>query len=56
VKPGPASRSYGLAVAQKAGVPKAVIEAARGYLGELESQRGSPDGGPVLSRKGARPL
>ena len=25
VKPGPASRSYGLAVAQKAGVPKAVI-------------------------------
>jgi len=38
VKPGPASRSYGLAVAQKAGVPKAVIEEARRYLRYLERQ------------------
>ena len=38
VKPGPASRSYGLQVAQKAGVPRAVIESARGYLQKLERQ------------------
>jgi DNA mismatch repair protein MutS len=38
VKPGPASRSYGLAVAQKAGVPRCVIDAAREYLGKLERQ------------------
>ena len=39
VKPGPASRSYGLQVAQKAGVPRAVIESARAYLAKLEKQR-----------------
>ena len=38
VKPGPASRSYGLQVAQKAGVPRDVIESARGYLEKLEQQ------------------
>jgi DNA mismatch repair protein MutS len=38
VKPGPASRSYGLAVAQKAGVPREVIETARSYLEKLERQ------------------
>jgi len=38
VKPGPASRSYGLQVAQKAGVPRAVIESARGYLERLEKR------------------
>jgi DNA mismatch repair protein MutS len=38
VKPGPASRSYGLQVAQKAGVPREVIESARGYLERLEKQ------------------
>jgi DNA mismatch repair protein MutS len=37
VKEGPASRSYGLAVAQLAGVPREVIAAAREYLGALES-------------------
>ena len=36
VKPGPASRSYGLQVAQLAGVPREVIASARGYLAELE--------------------
>src|SRR5262245_56870183 len=36
VKPGPASRSYGLQVAQKAGVPKEVVEKARGYLANRE--------------------
>jgi DNA mismatch repair protein MutS len=38
VQPGPASRSYGLAVAQLAGVPREVIGDARRYLAELESQ------------------
>jgi DNA mismatch repair protein MutS len=36
VKEGPASRSYGLAVAQLAGVPREVIAAAREYLASLE--------------------
>ena len=36
VKPGPASRSYGLQVAQLAGVPKEVIASARRYLAALE--------------------
>ncbi|HXC58829.1 MAG TPA: DNA mismatch repair protein MutS, partial [Steroidobacteraceae bacterium] len=39
VREGPASRSYGLAVAKLAGVPREVITAARGYLIELEAQR-----------------
>jgi DNA mismatch repair protein MutS len=39
VKEGPASRSYGLQVAQLAGVPPAVIGEARRYLEQLESQR-----------------
>jgi DNA mismatch repair protein MutS len=39
VKEGPANRSYGLAVAQLAGVPRDVIVAARRYLTALESQR-----------------
>ncbi len=40
VKPGPASRSYGLQVAQLAGIPAPVIHQARGKLRELESQGG----------------
>jgi DNA mismatch repair protein MutS len=39
VKEGPANRSYGLAVAQLAGVPTAVIAEARRYLEHLESER-----------------
>ena len=38
VKPGPANRSYGLQVARLAGVPRAVIGAARQYLAELEAR------------------
>ena len=38
VQPGPASQSYGLQVAQLAGVPPAVIKAARKHLALLESQ------------------
>jgi len=37
VQPGPASQSYGLQVAQLAGVPQAVIRAARKHLAALES-------------------
>ena len=40
VKEGPASRSYGLAVAQLAGVPREVIAAAREYLAALEGGAG----------------
>ncbi|MFL6708023.1 MAG: DNA mismatch repair protein MutS, partial [Massilia sp.] len=38
VEAGPASQSYGLQVAQLAGVPPAVIKAARKHLARLESQ------------------
>ena len=37
VLPGPASQSYGLAVAQLAGVPTPVIQRAREHLGRLET-------------------
>ncbi len=39
VKEGPADRSYGLQVAQLAGVPVGVIAAARAYLERLEAER-----------------
>ena len=39
VKPGPANRSFGLAVAQLAGVPRPVIARARDYLQALEATR-----------------
>ena len=39
VKEGPANRSYGLQVAQLAGVPREVIAQARRYLEALEAQR-----------------
>ncbi|HEY5103173.1 MAG TPA: DNA mismatch repair protein MutS, partial [Steroidobacteraceae bacterium] len=39
VKSGPANRSYGLQVAQLAGVPAAVIQQARHYLETLEAER-----------------
>ncbi|MDQ8037327.1 MAG: DNA mismatch repair protein MutS [Pedobacter sp.] len=38
VKEGPASQSYGLQVAQLAGIPAAVIHNARGKLAQLENQ------------------
>lgn len=41
VEDGPASQSYGLQVAQLAGVPQAVIKQARKKLGELESAKGA---------------
>jgi DNA mismatch repair protein MutS len=44
VKDGPANRSYGLQVAQLAGVPREVIAQARRYLEMLESQRDRNEG------------
>jgi DNA mismatch repair protein MutS len=44
VKPGPASRSYGLQVAQLAGVPKEVIASARRFLHQLEGSASGEEG------------
>ncbi len=38
VEPGPASRSYGVEVAKRAGVPEAVLKDARGELERLEAR------------------
>src|SRR5690606_4524754 len=40
VKPGPANQSYGLQVAQLAGIPAEVISSARAKLRQLESDEG----------------
>ncbi|HET7811010.1 MAG TPA: DNA mismatch repair protein MutS [Steroidobacteraceae bacterium] len=55
VKEGPASRSYGLAVAQLAGVPREVIAAAREYLVALESggAHATPDARATRTRQRA---
>jgi DNA mismatch repair protein MutS len=50
VREGPANRSFGLAVAQLAGVPRPVIVRAREYLQELEASR---DGSRHLARGAA---
>jgi DNA mismatch repair protein MutS len=52
VKEGPASRSYGLAVAQLAGVPREVIAAAREYLAALE--KGGAHDPPEIGARGGR--
>lgn len=49
VLPGPASRSYGLAVAQLAGVPTSVIQRAREHLQRLENQSLNQRPGPVAT-------
>lgn len=49
VLPGPASQSYGLAVAQLAGVPSPVIQRAREHLGRLETAS-LPHETPVLQQ------
>ncbi len=50
VRPGPASRSYGLQVATLAGVPGPVVESARELLRDLEGGR-SPAGLPSHDRQ-----
>ena len=60
VKEGPADRSYGLQVAQLAGVPREVIARARQFLVGLENQRDrrrapSPQGELLLMAPEATP-
>ena len=60
VKEGPANRSFGLQVAALAGLPKAALKAARGYLEELEGTPGAApsrrdDPSPQLSLFAATP-
>jgi DNA mismatch repair protein MutS len=60
VKDGPANRSYGLQVAQLAGVPVGVITEARRYLEHLESERdrhrGGAGSGDSAAAQGELPL
>jgi DNA mismatch repair protein MutS len=53
IVPGGADRSYGIHVAQLAGLPRTVIHRAEEILGELEEGARAPDGkpGPVLVRQ-----
>ncbi|MBK4988340.1 MULTISPECIES: DNA mismatch repair protein MutS [unclassified Pseudomonas] len=53
VLPGPASQSYGLAVAQLAGVPTAVIQRAREHLARLETNSLPHEPPAVPGPKGA---
>jgi DNA mismatch repair protein MutS len=57
VKPGPASRSYGLQVAALAGVPGKVIRRAKSYMAALEAQQSSdnPQGTLALAVPEERP-
>ena len=56
VKDGPANRSYGLQVAQLAGVPREVIAQARRYLEMLESQRDRHEGSNRSNAQAELPL
>ncbi|HEV2321160.1 MAG TPA: DNA mismatch repair protein MutS [Gammaproteobacteria bacterium] len=51
VKEGPADRSYGLQVAALAGIPKPVIEQAKGYLARLESAQRRPKEQPATEQQ-----
>jgi DNA mismatch repair protein MutS len=54
VKSGPANRSYGLAVARLAGMPKVVVAAAKDYLHQLEMKAtrvSDADQAPALSQQ-----
>ncbi|MDP6980327.1 MAG: DNA mismatch repair protein MutS [Myxococcota bacterium] len=48
---GGASRSYGIAVAQLAGLPGSVIERAKQILANLEGDELDPEGAPRLARR-----
>jgi DNA mismatch repair protein MutS len=50
VVPGGADRSYGIHVAELAGLPRAVTERAREILANLEKQELDVNGAPVLAR------
>ena len=51
VKPGPANQSYGLQVAQLAGIPASVIDSARSKLQQLETESLAGSGQAVVSEK-----
>ena len=50
IVPGGADESYGIEVAKLAGVPEAVVEAAKSYLADLEAAA------PVRAAEGAPPV
>jgi DNA mismatch repair protein MutS len=52
VVPGAADRSYGIHVAELAGLPAAVTARAREVLGNLEKQELDVRGAPVIARRG----
>ena len=52
VVPGAADRSYGIHVAELAGLPTELIARAREILGNLEKQELDVQGAPVLARRG----
>ncbi|HKD18339.1 MAG TPA: DNA mismatch repair protein MutS [Thermoanaerobaculia bacterium] len=54
VVPGAADRSYGIHVAELAGLPTAVIARAREVLANLENQELDVQGAPVLARSGGQ--
>lgn len=56
VQPGPASQSYGLAVAQLAGVPGGVIQRAREHLSRLEDTSLPHEKRPPAASSGAAPV
>lgn len=56
VLPGPASQSYGLAVAQLAGVPGSVIQRAREHLARLEASSLPLETSVGASAAGSQPL
>jgi DNA mismatch repair protein MutS len=56
VLPGPASQSYGLAVAQLAGVPGDVIERAKDHLARLEASSLSHDSALPAADRPAAPM
>jgi DNA mismatch repair protein MutS len=56
VKPGPASRSYGLAVAQLAGVPREVLIEARRTLATLEAAQVATQGAAPVATQVATPV
>ncbi len=56
VLPGPASQSYGLAVAQLAGVPGPVIQRAREHLARLESNSLAQEAQVNSGQKSVKPM
>ncbi len=55
VKPGPASRSFGLQVAQLAGLPASVVASARARLAELEAPADARKTSPALQPAAPKP-